>query len=120
MMLTPNRFFIKTPKRKDKMKSVIKSLRLSQEQWEVIESKAKEQEQSFTSFALSAMLNHKPRRNKAKENQALVIELAKWGNNLNQVAKHLNTNKKGLDRVGLEMLARIESHLQAIRAKNDC
>lgn len=102
------------------MKSVIKSLRLSQEQWEVIESKAKEQEQSFTSFALSAMLNHKSRRNKAKENQALVIELAKWGNNLNQVAKHLNTNKKGLDRVGLEMLARIESHLQAIRAKNDC
>ncbi|OOX97229.1 molybdopterin-guanine dinucleotide biosynthesis protein MobC, partial [Campylobacter coli] len=41
--------------------------------------------------------------------------LSKWGNNLNQVAKHLNSNKSGLDRVGLEMLSRIENHLKELR-----
>lgn len=35
------------------MKNIVKSLRLSQEQWENIENKAKEQEQNFSSFALS-------------------------------------------------------------------
>ena len=44
-----------------------------------------------------------------------ITELAKWGNNLKQVAKHLNTKKKGLDRVGLEMLSRIEKHLQDLK-----
>ncbi|PUD62730.1 molybdopterin-guanine dinucleotide biosynthesis protein MobC, partial [Helicobacter pylori] len=29
-------------------------------------------------------------------NKELVIELAKWGNNLNQIAKCLNTNKGAL------------------------
>ncbi|MFA4763313.1 plasmid mobilization relaxosome protein MobC, partial [Helicobacter pylori] len=29
-------------------------------------------------------------------NKELVIELAKWGNNLNQIAKHLNTNQGAL------------------------
>ena len=102
------------------MKCVIKSLRLTQKQLKNIETKAKEQNQNFSSFALSAMLNYKPKRNKAKENQALIVELAKWGNNLNQIAKHLNTNNTSLDRVGLEMLSRIESHLKEIRHKYDC
>lgn len=48
-------------------------------------------------------------------NRDFITELAKWGNNLNQVAKHLNTNKSGLDRVGLEMLSRIETHLRELR-----
>ncbi|EJB5981359.1 plasmid mobilization relaxosome protein MobC, partial [Campylobacter coli] len=48
------------------------------------------------------------------------IELAKWGNNLNQIAKHLNSNKGGMDRVGLEMLKRIEEHLQELRLQNGC
>ncbi|MBW1409935.1 molybdopterin-guanine dinucleotide biosynthesis protein MobC [Campylobacter jejuni] len=48
-------------------------------------------------------------------NRDFIAELSKWGNNLNQVAKHLNTSKGGLDRVGLEMLSRIENHLKELR-----
>ncbi|MCW1493356.1 plasmid mobilization relaxosome protein MobC [Campylobacter jejuni] len=44
-----------------------------------------------------------------------MLELAKWGNNLNQVAKHLNTKKGGIDRVALEMLSKIENHLKELR-----
>ncbi|RKV40031.1 hypothetical protein DD764_08335, partial [Helicobacter pylori] len=34
----------------------------------------------------------KSKKQKAIANKELVIELAKWGNNLNQIAKCLNTN----------------------------
>lgn len=118
------------------MKSFTKSIRIPKEQWLAIELQMQSKGLNFTEFALLAMLDKdklqaikdKPlisqkTTKKQKHNQAnqeLIIELAKWGNNLNQVAKHLNTTKGGLDRVGLEMLGRIEAHLQEIRAKYDC
>ncbi|EAI6704314.1 MobC family plasmid mobilization relaxosome protein [Campylobacter jejuni] len=62
------------------------------------------------------MLKQKPFKKKQTPiNRDFIAELAKWGNNLNQVAKHLNTNKNGLDRVGLEMLSHIEKHLKELR-----
>ncbi|TKX28070.1 plasmid mobilization relaxosome protein MobC [Campylobacter sp. MIT 12-5580] len=100
------------------MKSIIKSIRITQEQLELINAKKKDL--SFTEFAISSMLHNTPKKERRlKENRNLVMELARWGNNLNQVAKHLNTNKS-FDRVGLEMLKRIEEHLQALRLANDC
>lgn len=101
------------------MKSIVKSIRLSKEQLEQINDKLCGM--SFSEFALLAMLNETPKKaKKLKENRALVIELAKWGNNLNQVAKHLNVERRGVDRVALEMLKRIEEHLKAIRLSNGC
>lgn len=101
------------------MKSIVKSIRLSKEQLEQINDKLCGM--SFSEFALLAMLNETPKKaKKLKENRALVIELAKWGNNLNQVAKHLNAERRGADRVALEMLKRIEEHLKAIRLSNGC
>ncbi|PUD65078.1 plasmid mobilization relaxosome protein MobC, partial [Helicobacter pylori] len=50
-------------------------------------------------------------------NKELVIELAKWGNNLNQIAKHLNTNQGVWDRLGLEQLIEISYQLEQLRAK---
>ncbi len=38
----------------------------------------------------------KSKKQKAIANKELVIELAKWGNNLNQIAKCLNTNQGAL------------------------
>lgn len=102
------------------MKSVVKSLRFSKEQYEIIEKAMKEQELNFSEYALLCMLKQKAKRKQNPIHRAFINELAKWGNNLNQVAKHLNTNKAGLDRVAFEMLKRIEEHLQAIRAKNGC
>lgn len=101
------------------MKSIVKSIRLSKEQLEQINGKLGDM--SFSEFVLLAMLNETPKKAKRlKENRALVIELAKWGNNLNQVAKHLNVERRGVDRVALEMLKRIEEHLKAIRLSNGC
>lgn len=101
------------------MKSIVKSVRLSKEQLEQINGKLGNM--SFSEFALLAMLNETPKKaKKLKENRALVIELAKWGNNLNQVAKHLNAERRGVNRVALEMLKRIEEHLRAIRLSNGC
>ena len=101
------------------MKSIVKSIRLSKEQLEQINNKLCGM--SFSEFALLAMLNETPKKaKKLRENRALIIELAKWGNNLNQVAKHLNVERRGVDRVALEMLKRIEEHLKAIRLSNGC
>lgn len=101
------------------MKSIVKSVRLSKEQLEQINGKLGDM--TFSEFALLAMLNETPKKaKKLKENRALVIELAKWGNNLNQVARHLNVERRGVDRVALEMLKRIEEHLKAIRLSNGC
>ena len=99
------------------MKSIVKSVRLSKEQLEQINGKLGEM--TFSEFALLAMLNETPKKAKRlKENRTLIVELAKWGNNLNQVAKHLNAERRGVDRVALEMLKRIEEHLKAIRLSN--
>ncbi|HED6852211.1 TPA: plasmid mobilization relaxosome protein MobC [Campylobacter coli] len=98
------------------MKTIIKTLRLEKNQWEQIEIKLKESELSFSSFALASMLGEKTiKRKQTPINRDFIAELSKWGNNLNQVAKHLNSNKGGLDRVGLEMLSRIENHLKELR-----
>lgn len=104
------------------MKSVVRSIRILIEQEQVIREKMQEQGLTFTQYALNSMLKGKTpkKESRALQNKELIIELTKWGNNLNQVAKHLNTTKGGLDRVGLEMLGRIEAHLQEIRAKYDC
>lgn len=102
------------------MKCFTKRLRLSENEWHKIQERMREAEQNFTSYALSCMLNLKLEKKKSSINRDFLIELAKVGNNLNQIAKHLNTKKSGLDRVGLEMLGRIESHLSEIRAKYGC
>ncbi|EGS2225314.1 MobC family plasmid mobilization relaxosome protein [Campylobacter jejuni] len=61
------------------------------------------------------MLNKNTKKKKSKIDQDFILELAKWGNNLNQVAKHLNTKKGGIDRVALEMISKIENHLKELR-----
>ncbi|HEB7537068.1 TPA: plasmid mobilization relaxosome protein MobC [Campylobacter coli] len=98
------------------MKNLTKRLRLTSDEWKQIEAKLKESELSFSSFALNSMLKQKTiKRKQTPINRDFIAELSKWGNNLNQVAKHLNSNKSGLDRVGLEMLSRIENHLKELR-----
>ncbi|HEF3077068.1 TPA: plasmid mobilization relaxosome protein MobC [Campylobacter jejuni] len=97
------------------IKSITKRLRLTPDEWALIEKKLKESELNFSSFALTSMLNKNTKKKKSKIDQDFILELAKWGNNLNQVAKHLNTKKGGIDRVALEMLSKIENHLKELR-----
>ncbi|GAA9616824.1 hypothetical protein HpHA84_15220 [Helicobacter pylori] len=104
-------------------KQVIKSLRLSKEQWQTIQTQMQEKNLNFSQLVLNSLLTQnsqtptKSKKQKAIVNKELIIELAKWGNNLNQIAKHLNTNKGAWDRLGLEQLIEISNQLEQLRAK---
>ncbi len=104
-------------------KQVIKSLRLSKEQWQTIQTQMQEKNLNFSQLVLNSLLHQnsqtptKSKKQKAIVNKELIIELAKWGNNLNQIAKHLNTNKGAWDRLGLEQLIEISYQLEQIRSK---
>ncbi len=104
-------------------KQVIKSLRLSKKQWQTIQTQMQEKNLNFSQLVLNSLLIQnsqtptKSKKQKAIANKELVIELAKWGNNLNQIAKHLNTNKGAWDRLGLEQLIEISHQLEQIRSK---
>ena len=62
---------------------------------------AKRNRDDFSKFALSSMLS---RRIRLPIERELLAELAKQGNNLNQVAARLNRDES-LDRVGLKIIA---------------
>ncbi len=104
-------------------KQVIKSLRLSKEQWQTIQTQMQEKNLNFSQLVLNSLLIQnsqapiKSKKQKAIANKELIIELAKWGNNLNQIAKNLNTNKGAWDRLGLEQLIEISNQLEQIRSK---
>ncbi|MBH0253020.1 plasmid mobilization relaxosome protein MobC [Helicobacter pylori] len=103
-------------------KQIIKSLRLSKEQWQTIQTQMQEKNLNFSQLVLNSLLTQNSQtptksKKKAIANKELVIELAKWGNNLNQIAKCLNTNKGVWDRLGLEQLIEISYQLEQIRSK---
>ncbi|MFP6266559.1 plasmid mobilization protein [Helicobacter pylori] len=110
-------------KQVDTNKQIIKSLRLSKKQWQTIQTQMQEKNLNFSQLVLNSILHQnsqtpiKSKKQKAIANKELVIELAKWGNNLNQIAKNLNTNQGVWDRLGLEQLIEISYQLEQIRSK---
>ncbi len=104
-------------------KNITKRLRLNQTEWQTIQTKMQEKNLNFSQLVLNSLLTQnsqtptKSKKQKAIANKELVIELAKWGNNLNQIAKFLNTNKGAWDRLGLEQLIEISNQLEQLRAK---
>ncbi|WP_001231373.1 plasmid mobilization protein [Helicobacter pylori] len=110
-------------KQVDTNKQIIKSLRLSKKQWQTIQTQMQEKNLNFSQLVLNSILHQnsqtpiKSKKQKAIANKELVIELAKWGNNLNQIAKNLNTNQGVWDRLGLEQLIEISHQLEQIRFK---
>ncbi|MGL2751186.1 plasmid mobilization protein [Helicobacter pylori] len=104
-------------------KNITKRLRISQTEWQTIQTQMQEKNLNFSQLVLNSLLNQnsqapiKSKKQKAIANKELVIELAKWGNNLNQIAKHLNTNKGAWDRLGLEQLIEISNQLEQLRIK---
>ncbi|WP_104705622.1 plasmid mobilization protein [Helicobacter suis] len=100
-------------------KPITKRLRLSEKEWEIIQFEMQKSHLNFSQFALTSMLKSQPKipakKARVLANKDLIIELAKWGNNLNQIAKHLNT-QKSMDKISLKMLAEIEKNLEQIKA----
>ena len=97
-------------KKREITKNIIKKLRLTDAEWSAIEKKLKETGMTFSKFALSSML---PRRIRLPIERELLAELAKQGNNLNQIAAKLNSDES-LDRVGLRILADANTILRRI------
>lgn len=105
------------------MRELVKRVKLSKDEWSIISEKMEKANLNFSEFARMSMINSQifsKKEKRAIANKELIIELAKIGNNLNQVTKHLNIEKKGIDRVSLEMLSRIENHLKELRAEYGC
>ncbi|OOP97024.1 molybdopterin-guanine dinucleotide biosynthesis protein MobC [Helicobacter pylori] len=104
-------------------KNITKRLRISQTEWQTIQTQMQEKNLNFSQLVLNSLLTQnsqtptKSKKQKAIANKELVIELAKWGNNLNQIAKCLNTNKGAWDRLGLEQLVEISYQLEQLRSK---
>ncbi|WP_187917744.1 plasmid mobilization protein [Helicobacter pylori] len=104
-------------------KNITKRLRMSQTEWQTIQTQMQEKNLNFSQLVLNSILTQnsqtptKSKKQKAIANKKLIIELAKWGNNLNQIAKHLNTNKGAWDRLGLEQLIEISNQLEQLRIK---
>lgn len=91
-------------------KTIFKRLRLTPDEWSAIEKKLKETGTTFSKFALSSMLS---RRIRLPVERELLAELAKQGNNLNQITAKLNSGES-LDRVGLIIIAENNSVLRRI------
>ncbi|MEJ8624450.1 MobC family plasmid mobilization relaxosome protein [Helicobacter pylori] len=104
-------------------KNITKRLRLNQTEWQTIQTQMQEKNLNFSQLVLNSLSHQnsqtpiKSKKQKAIANKELVIELAKWGNNLNQIAKHLNTNQGAWDRLALEQLIEISYQLEQIRSK---
>jgi beta-lactamase class D len=98
-------------KKKFVKKSVRKSLKITVEENEILLNQLKKHNLTFSDFARSKILNQKI---KSKLTNNLIYEIAKIGNNLNQIAKYVNT-KKALDFQILEKLVHIEKKLEKIR-----
>jgi len=90
----------KTKKRKV-TKVITKRLRLSNEEWLVINNKLQESGLTFSKFALRAMLS---KQIHAPIKRELLTELSRHGQNINQIATKLNSGQS-LDRVGIEIIA---------------
>ncbi|HDX6325276.1 TPA: plasmid mobilization relaxosome protein MobC [Campylobacter fetus subsp. venerealis] len=99
---------------------MIKSIRFNKDEWQELEKILQENNISFSKFTKSAIFSLKVKPPKSNLTRDFLIELSRAGNNLNQIARHLNTSKKGMDRVGLDMLNKIEQHLKELRKNHDC
>jgi len=70
-----------------------KTIRFSESEWEQIKVKLDEHNLTFAEFARSAILNKKV---KTKLTKDYIYQLQKIGNNLNQIAKNLNSKKSDI------------------------
>lgn len=100
------------------MRDITKRIRLSNGEWEAIREKMRETEQCFSDYARACLLDTHTKSRKTPINRAFIAELCRCGNNINQVARHLNTTKS-LDRVALSMLSRIETHLKELKERQE-
>lgn len=72
-------------------KQIKKTVRFDEDEYKLIEAKLKVLELNFSSFARNTLLNKKV---KLPIETRLLYEVNKIGNNLNQIAKKVNSDEK--------------------------
>ena len=90
-------------------KEIRKTIRFSDDEYEKIEKMMNEHNLTFAEFARGALLRKKIKTNLSKD---MIFQVNKVGNNLNQIAKKLNSDddKKNL----LVKLIEIQNQLKKI------
>ncbi|WP_033746326.1 molybdopterin-guanine dinucleotide biosynthesis protein MobC [Helicobacter pylori] len=85
-------------------KTITKILRLSQTEWQTIQTQMQEKNLNFSQLVLNSLLRQNSQTpTKSKKQKA--------------IAKCLNTNKGAWDRLALEQLIEISHQLEQLRAK---
>jgi hypothetical protein len=92
-------------KRREGEKSKRLSVRLTPEEWDFVRRQAEESEMVLSDFVRARMLIAV--RNKKKEYREVATQLARLGNNVNQIARWVNSHKSAADRKLVIMLARL-------------
>jgi hypothetical protein len=92
-------------KRREGEKSKRLSVRLAPEEWDFVRRQAEESGMVLSDFVRARMLV--PVRNKKKEYREVATQLARMGNNLNQLARWVNSHKSATDKKLVIMLARL-------------
>lgn len=91
---------------KNNHRTIIMRFRVNPEERQVIKDNAGKQQ--VGPFVRDLALGKKAKRRAPPVSKDLMRELAKAGNNLNQIARHINTSKKsGIDVSAIEVLAEI-------------
>ena len=93
-------------------KAIRKTIRFTEDEYALIQQELDKAHISFSTFARSAILRKKI---KLPIERALLSELSRIGNNLNQIARSINQGEK---RLVLAELVAIESELKELR--NGC
>lgn len=98
-------------KKKYDDKFVRKTLRFTPDEFSKIEEQREKTNLDFTSFCKSAILKKKVITKVEEDfNRALIYEINKIGNNINQIARDTKANKVGV----LQELIKIEKYLKSL------
>lgn len=90
-------------------KFIKKSIRFTNEEFELIETERAKTNLDFTNYAKKSIMNKRVITKVEEDfNRALIYELNKIGNNINQIARDTKTNKVQV----LQELIKIEKHLK--------
>ena len=94
------------------MRNIRKTVRLTEAEYNKIKEKINN-DISFSYYVRNLLLSKKCNFNNKKDNQKILHELNRWGNNLNQIAKWCNT-QKNVDTEILDEVKKIRQELQKL------
>ena len=92
------------------------NIRVSQEEKALFEDKAAAVGMSLADLIRHRLLSYRLR--KTPEERERLLQLARIGNNINQIARWVNTHKNGLATV--QVVARLDALLRELRGEPPC